>query len=116
MQKIMMAFILVIGFGLKSFAASGAKEELTCGLVVDVKKIDQLVVLKPLNKAGVLENTQVTRMVLPDSVTLAQTVKGNPRMKYCIQMPIAQGGRYKTWASVMKKGLASNSQRLGSIE
>lgn len=79
-------------------AKSTVKEETTCGFVVSVDKAEQLVKMKPISASGQVENMVITRRVLPESVSMAKLVKGHPRIKFCIQVPVAQGGHYKTWA------------------
>jgi len=107
MNKLVIAFILASGlFAQGSFASvatdHSSKEETTCGLVVQVDKAEQMVQMKPVSSAGLVENTIITRRVLPESISMAKLVKGHPRMKFCIQLPIAQGGKYKTWATAHK--------------
>lgn len=99
MARSLLVLTLLVGF-MAQAKNSGLKEELTCGLVIDVQKKQQKVVMKPFAANGELEKTVITRMVLPESLNVARIAQGNPRMKFCIQMPIAQGGKYKTWATV----------------
>jgi hypothetical protein len=112
MAQILFALVFLVGLLAQAEITSSGQEELTCGLVLEVQKSQQKVVLKPISASGELEKTPVTRMVLPESVKIAKVIKGNSKMQFCIQMPIAQGGQYRAWASVRK----ATGQRLSTIE
>lgn len=111
-SSLCLALVLTGHSALASVAKDHAtKEEVTCGLVVDVNKREQMVQMKPVSSSGYVEDIVISRRVLPESVSMAKLVKNHPRIKFCIQLPIAQGGKYKTWATAHK----SSPIRIGTM-
>lgn len=88
-----------------------AKEELTCGVVLGVDRAEQRVQIQTISKIGELEKSVINMRVLPESLNIAKLIQGKRHMKFCVQMPIAQGGKYKAWAVAQKL----RPERLGSL-